>query len=146
MLFDPLRQNFDRQGLTPANEKCEIILDCTAYPRLSLATGAEGTNAICSALTDILWFSEYRFPIEDNLPDPVKMTVTHVNTDGRQNCTSMECLFTVAIVYDHNYNEREILNTIRNHTRCKFILRKDISNVSIIDDSPYEQQLVLNNC
>lgn len=123
-----------------------MTLDCIACPKLSLAAGAEGTNAICSALTDILWFSEYIYPIESDLPDPVKMTVTNVNMDGGQNCSSKECRFTVEIVYDHNYTEKEILNTIRNHTRCKFTVRQDVFNVSIIDDSVYEQQLVLNNC
>nr|WP_068891738.1 hypothetical protein [Pedobacter panaciterrae] len=146
MLFDPQKENFSSYALTQAIEKCEITLDCIACPKLSLAVGAEGTNLICSALTDILWFSEYTFPIESNLPDPVKMTVTNVNMDGGQNCSSKECRFTVSIVYDHNYTEKEILNTIRNHTRCKFTVRQDVLNVSIIDDSVYEQKLVLNNC
>jgi len=146
MLFNPHKQNFSAQSLINTSEKCEMTLDCIACPRLSLAAGAEGTNAICSALTDILWFSEYTFPIESNLPEPVKMTVTNVNMDGRPNSSSKECHFTVVIVYDHNYTEREILNTIKNHTRCKFTVIEDATNVSIIDDCVYEQQLVLNNC
>lgn len=109
------------------DETSSMILDCISYPRESLAIGAEGTKAICSALTDILWFSDYIFPIESNSPNPVMMTVTEVNAN--EHSCAYQCSFTVEIKYDHSYTRKEILNTIRNHTYCKFTVRENLSDL-----------------
>lgn len=113
------------------DETSLMILDCISHPRESLAIDAEGTKAICSALTDISWFSDYIFLTESNLPDPVKMKVIEVNAN--LNSCSNQCNFTVEIKYEHSYTRKEILNTIRKHTRCKFTVRENLSDLDPIE-------------
>lgn len=131
MLFDPHKA----EGGQPAkniNRLQVMRLECTAHPGASLVPFAEGTNALCTALNDIRWFSEYVFPIERDLPDPVRMQVTAIHTDIMTNNLAGQCSFTVEIRYDHSYTAKEILNTVRNHIRSKFDVHDDI--------------LVSNNC
>ncbi|SMC85757.1 hypothetical protein SAMN04488524_2950 [Pedobacter africanus] len=134
MLFDPHKQD----GIAPKNRNNEqqlLVLDCVAYPRNSLVPFAAGTNALCTALNDIKWFSEYVFPIERNLPNPVRMEVTEIHTGLYEPEPARQCRFTVEIHYDHSYSEKEILNTVKNHTRCKFTLRAKALNFELAEES-----------
>lgn len=134
MLFDPKNEKVVLTTDKRVNEKLIMVLDCVAYPRHSLVPEAPGTNALCTALTDIKWFNEYIFPIEGNLPNPVKMKVS----GGLYN-------FTVEINYDHSYTAKEILNVIKNHTWCKFTVRDEAFNFAGIGDDVYDTCFVSNN-
>jgi len=114
-------------------EKGSMVIDCISKGRSGHAAREEGDNAIYKAIKDIEWFSHYNFPIEDNLPQPVKMTVTQINAGLQHNIVPGECSFTVDIRFDHNYTPREILNTIINHTMCTFNVRANILSPSNID-------------
>ena len=100
-----------------------MILDCIACPWQSLAEAAEGTKAMCSALTDILWFSDYVFTAETSHPRPVKMTVIDVSIN---HAATDRCNFSVEITYEHSRTREEILATIKRNTRCKFSIRENI--------------------
>ncbi len=146
MLFDPQRDDIPVQAETPGQEKFLIVLDCVAYPRTSLVPFAEGTNVLCSALADIKWFTEYVFPIEGQLPNPVEMRVVGVNANVRQLNPAGQCNFTVEIRYDHSYTIKEILGVIKNHTWCKFTVREEAFNFSVVEDAIPDRAVVLNNC
>ncbi|SEA62381.1 M20/M25/M40 family metallo-hydrolase [Pedobacter hartonius] len=114
-------------------ERGSMVLDCVSTGRSGHAAREEGDNAIYKAIKDIQWFSTYKFPIESNRPDPVKMTVTQVNGGLQHNIVPGECAFTVDIRFDHSYNTKEILNTIKNHTFCDTTLRPNVLSPSSID-------------
>jgi len=114
-------------------EKGSMVLDCLSTGRSGHAAREEGDNAIYKAIKDISWFSSYQFPIENGLPNPVKMTVTQINAGLQHNIVPGECNFTIDIRFDHNYTCREILNTIKNHTFCETNLRANVLAPSSID-------------
>ncbi|WP_448636464.1 M20/M25/M40 family metallo-hydrolase [Pedobacter panaciterrae] len=114
-------------------EKGSMVLDCVSTGRPGHAAREEGDNAIYKALKDIHWFSSYVFPIDSNLPNPVKMTVTQINAGIQHNIVPGECSFTIDIRFDHSYTEKEILNTIKNHTFCDTTLRPNVLTPSAID-------------
>lgn len=114
-------------------EKGSMVIDCVSKGRSGHAAREEGDNAIYHALKDIDWFKSYLFPIMDDQPQPVKMTVTEIRAGIQHNIVPAECSFTVDIRFDHNYTEREIVNTIINHTSCHFTLRPNVLKPSFID-------------
>lgn len=114
-------------------EKGSMVIDCVSKGRSGHAAREEGDNAIYHALKDIDWFKNYLFPIMDDQPQPVKMTVTEIRAGIQHNIVPAECSFTVDIRFDHNYTEREIVNTIVNHTSCHFTLRPNVLKPSFID-------------
>ncbi|MNJ94034.1 hypothetical protein D3C87_117210 [compost metagenome] len=133
MLFDPENEKVALNVEKTVVEQSIMILDCVAYPRHSLVPDATGTDALCTALTDIKWFNEYVFPIEGNLPNPVNMKVS----GGLHS-------FTVEISYDHSYTAKEILNVIKNHTWCKFTIRDEALKLQLTNDV-YNDSFVSNN-
>jgi acetylornithine deacetylase len=114
-------------------ERGTMVLECLSTGRAGHAAMEEGDNAILKAMRDIHWFSTYVFPAETNMPQPVKMTVTQINGGSQHNIVPGECSFTVDIRFDHNYNTKEILNTIKNHTFCDTNLRHNVLSPSSID-------------
>jgi acetylornithine deacetylase len=114
-------------------EKGSMVLDCLSTGRSGHAAREEGDNAIYKAIKDIHWFSTYKFPLERDLPDPVKMTVTQISAGLQHNIVPGECSFTVDIRFDHSYTSKEILNTIKNHTFCDTTLRPNVLTPSATD-------------
>lgn len=114
-------------------EKGSMVLDCQSTGRSGHAAREEGDNAIYKAINDINWFSTYIFPVESNLPNPVKMTVTQINAGLQHNIIPGECNFTVDIRFDHSYTAKEILGTIKNHTFCDTTLRPNVLRPSSVD-------------
>nr|WP_158799390.1 M20/M25/M40 family metallo-hydrolase [Pedobacter sp. L105] len=114
-------------------EKGLMVLNCIATGIAGHAAREEGINAIYKAIRDINWFSTYHFPIEEGQPDPVKMTVTQINAGLQHNIIPAECRFTVDIRFDHSYTQKEILNTISNHTFCEIAVRPNVLIPSSID-------------
>ncbi|TCC92433.1 M20/M25/M40 family metallo-hydrolase [Pedobacter frigiditerrae] len=114
-------------------EKGSMVIDCLAKGRSGHAAREEGDNAIYKAMKDIEWFSSFKFPIQDNLPDPVKMTVTQINAGIQHNIVPGDCSFTVDVRFDHNYTQREILNMVINHTSVMLKVRPNVLQPSNID-------------
>lgn len=146
MLFDPSPRNTTGQvGIKQFQDFNTVTIDCISNSRLSLVPDAAGTHALCSALTDIKWFTTYVFPIERDLPNPVEMTVVSVNANIKQQNVDSQCSFTVEIRYNHNYTLNELLNTIKNHTRCKFKVREEDFNYSVTEELIDNTAVVSNN-
>ncbi|WP_316820892.1 M20/M25/M40 family metallo-hydrolase [Pedobacter gandavensis] len=114
-------------------EKGSMVLDCTSFGKAGHAAREEGDNAIYKALLDIQWFSEFLFPIEGDLLNPVKMTVTEVHAGLQHNIVPAECDFTVDIRFTHGWTWREILTTVQNHTTCQIKVRPNVMKPSFID-------------
>jgi acetylornithine deacetylase len=114
-------------------EKGSMVLDCVAKGRSGHAAREEGDNAIYHAIRDIEWISTFRFPIQDGQPDPVKMTVTQINGGIQHNIVPAECSFSVDVRFDHNYTQKEILNSIVNHTTSLLKVRPNVLQPSSID-------------
>ncbi|KLT64486.1 M20/M25/M40 family metallo-hydrolase [Pedobacter sp. BMA] len=114
-------------------EKGSMVIDCSAKGRAGHAAREEGDNAIYHALKDIEWFKTYQFPIMDGAPVPVKMSVTEIGGGIQHNIVPVECHFTVDIRFDHNYTEKEIINTNINHTSSYFKIRTNVLKPSHID-------------
>ncbi|GGI24969.1 M20/M25/M40 family metallo-hydrolase [Pedobacter mendelii] len=110
-----------------------IVLDCTSSGVSGHASLQECDNAIYRAMRDIAWFSSFRFPVHDSDHQAVKMTVTEISAGVRHNIVPGECSFTVDIRFDHHYNEKEIMNIIRNHTFCETVMRTNLITPSAID-------------
>lgn len=107
------------QMVFPDDEQLLLTLDCTAYPRQGLVLNAEGSKAMCSALSDILWFCDFIFPPLSGTDGWVKMTVTRVEMG--QGACSANCYFCVEII-SRGYQQEEVLKTIRKHTFCSFVI------------------------
>jgi acetylornithine deacetylase len=114
-------------------EKGSMVLDCTSTGRSGHAAREEGDNAIYKAIRDIQWLSAYTFPVAENRPNPVKMSVTQILAGQQHNVVPGECSFTVDIRFDDTYTAKEIINTIDNHTFCTISVRPNILNPSSID-------------
>lgn len=114
-------------------EMGSMVIDCISKGRSAHAAREEGDNAIYKSLRDINWFSNFQFPIEYGLAQPVKMSVTQINAGLQHNIIPGTCHFTVDIRFNHSYTSREILNTIVNHTLCSFNVRPNILKPSHID-------------
>nr|WP_199076984.1 hypothetical protein [Pedobacter sp. ASV19] len=99
-----------------------MVLNCISDGRKRHNTGNKDNHAICEAIEDIHWFCTYIFPIEGNLPDPVKMTVLEIETLPLDHAAPCTCIFKVEIRFTPSYNRREILNTVRNHVFCQFMV------------------------
>ncbi|HWW42255.1 hypothetical protein [Pedobacter sp.] len=101
-----------------------MILNCTVGCDRHCA-GNKGNNVICGAIEDIHWFCTHIFPIEGNLKDPVEMTVLEIETLALDNGKPYTCTFKVEIKYTSSYNRKEILNTVRNHVFCQFVVEQE---------------------
>jgi hypothetical protein len=106
--------------VSPEDYEQIMILDCTAHPGYSLVQGDEGTKAMCTALKDILWFSDFLFPPDEGHNEPVKMTVTSVDTD--KGWCAASCHFCVEIKY-RGYSQQDILKTIEKLIFSRFVVR-----------------------
>jgi len=115
------------------SEKGSMVLDCHTKGVSGHAARDEGDNAIYKALKDINWFSTYQFPTEDNAPQSVKMSVTEIHAGIQHNIIPADCSYCVDIRFDHNYTQKEIINTIINHTDSNFKVRSNVLQPSSID-------------
>lgn len=99
-----------------------MILDCVANPCSSLAQGAEGSKAICSALKDISWFTDFEFSPANKVYGTVRMQVT--SADINPVYCAVYCRFTVEIEYT-GYDREELLKIIRKHTYSDLSVRAE---------------------
>ena len=114
-------------------EMGNMVLDCTAYGIAGHAARNEGDNALYKALTDIQWFSTYRFPKQSAFMGPVKMTVTQINAGLQHNIIPHECHFTVDVRLSDCYTPKEVLAIIKANTTCAISPRAGVLTASSID-------------
>lgn len=105
-------------------EKGLIVLDCISNGKAGHAARNEGINALYSALPDIEWFKTFTFPKVSSLLGPVKMSVTHIETENKaHNCVPASCHFTVDIRYNELYTPEEIISEIKKNTASEVKVR-----------------------
>jgi acetylornithine deacetylase len=105
-------------------EKGLMVLDCVSFGKAGHAARNEGINALYNALADINWFKTYSFQRTSPLLGPVKMSVTHIETENKtHNCVPATCNFTVDIRYNELYAPEEILNEIKKQVKCEIKVR-----------------------
>ncbi len=102
-----------------------MVLSCTSDGCRRQGTENKDNHVICEAIEDIHWFCSYIFPIEGNLMNPVKMTVLEIETLPLDHGVPCTCTFRVEIRFTSSYNRKEILNTVRNHVFCQFIVEQE---------------------
>lgn len=102
-----------------------MVLNCTSEGCKRQGTGNKDNSIICEAIEDIHWFCTYIFPIEGNLMDPVEMIILDIETMPLDNGKPCSCTFKVEIKYTSSYNRKEILNTVRNHVFCQFVVEQE---------------------
>jgi acetylornithine deacetylase len=102
-----------------------MVLNCTSDGCKQYGTGNKGNSTIYEAIEDIHWFCTHIFPIEGDLMDPVEMTVLEIETLPLDNGKPCTCTFKVEIKYTSSYNRKEILNTVRNHVFCQFVVEQE---------------------
>ncbi|MET0241887.1 MAG: M20 family metallo-hydrolase [Flavitalea sp.] len=101
-------------------EKGLLVLDVHAEGRAGHAAREEGDNSIYKALTDIQWFSTYKYPKVSELLGPVKMSVTVIETENKaHNVVPSQTHFVVDVRVNELYTFEEVLDIIRMHTSCK---------------------------
>jgi acetylornithine deacetylase len=120
-------------------EKGLMVLDCIAEGKSGHAAREEGENAFYNALVDIEWFRTFRFPKRSDLLGPVKMSVTVIHSGSQHNVVPDRCEFTVDVRTTDVYTNREVLEIIRQHVKCKVIPRSLRLNSSGI---PFEHPVV----
>ena len=114
-------------------EMGNMVLDCTTHGVAGHAARSEGENALYKALTDVQWFSNYRFPKQSAFMGPVKMTVTEIRAGMQHNIIPHECHFTVDVRLSDCYKVEEILAIIKENTDCETVPREGILQPSCID-------------
>jgi len=95
-------------------EKGLMVLDCIANGKAGHAAREEGENSIYKAITDIEWFSSYKFDKVSNLLGPVKMSVTVIETDNKaHNVVPAQCKYVVDCRVNELYSFEEMLDIIK---------------------------------
>jgi acetylornithine deacetylase len=101
-------------------ERGLMVLDCLATGRAGHAARKEGDNAIYKAISDINWFTSYRFSKVSDLLGPVNMDVTVIETDNKaHNVVPAQCKFVVDVRVNEHYTFEEILEEIKNNIQSE---------------------------
>ena len=101
-------------------EKGLMVLDCIANGKAGHAAREEGENSIYKAITDIEWFSSYKFDKVSDLLGPVKMSVTVIETDNKaHNVVPAQCKFVVDCRVNELYTFEEMLDLIKSNVQSE---------------------------
>jgi len=125
-------------------EKGLMVLDCVSTGKSGHAARNEGVNAIYKAVSDINWFSSYRFPDISDLLGEVKMTVTMINAGTQHNVIPNKCSFVVDVRSNELYSNSQLFDIIDRHTDCEIIPRSFRLNSSRINlENPFVQRAIM---
>ncbi len=114
-------------------ERGLMVVDCTAHGKAAHAAHSTGENAIIKAMSDINWFSSYKFDKVSPLLGEVKMSVTIIAAGTQHNIIPDECRFTVDVRSNGLYTNEEILDIIRQNVSCSVQERSTRLSASSID-------------
>jgi acetylornithine deacetylase len=101
-------------------EKGLMVLDCIANGKAGHAAREEGDNAIYKAITDIEWFSSFKFEKVSDLLGPNKLSVTVIETDNKaHNVVPAQCKFVVDCRVNELYSFEEMLAVIKSNVQSE---------------------------
>lgn len=113
-------------------EKGLLVLDVIVKGTASHAAHNNPDNPIYNAIPVIEWFKDYQFEKISEVLGPVKMTVTQVSAGKQHNVVPAECHLVVDIRVNDCYNNKEILETVRQHVTAEINPRSMHLNASSI--------------
>ena len=113
-------------------EKGLLVLDVIVKGTASHAAHNNPDNPIYNAIPVIEWFKNYQFEKISEVLGPVKMTVTQVSAGKQHNVVPAECHLVVDIRVNDCYNNKEILETVRQHVTAEINPRSMHLNASSI--------------
>ena len=119
-------------------EKGLMVLDCIANGKAGHAAREEGENSIYKAITDIEWFSSFKFEKVSELLGPNKMSVTVIETDNKaHNVVPAQCKFVVDCRVNELYTFEEMLEIIKSNVQSEIKPRSTrLRSSSIALDHP----------
>ena len=119
-------------------EKGLMVLDCIATGKAGHAAREEGENSIYKAITDIEWFSSFKFEKVSDLLGPNKMSVTVIETDNKaHNVVPAQCKFVVDCRVNELYTFEEMLEIIKSNVQSEIKPRSTrLRSSSIALDHP----------
>ncbi len=119
-------------------EKGLMVLDCIANGKAGHAAREEGENSIYKAITDIEWFSSFKFEKVSDLLGPNKMSVTVIETDNKaHNVVPAQCKFVVDCRVNELYTFEEMLDIIKTNVQSEIKPRSTrLRSSSIALDHP----------
>jgi len=122
-------------------EKGLMVLDCIANGKAGHAAREEGENSIYKAITDIEWFSSFKFEKVSDLLGPNKMSVTVIETDNKaHNVVPAQCKYVVDCRVNELYTFEEILDIIKTNVQSEIKPRSTrLRSSSIKLDHPIVQ-------
>lgn len=116
-------------------EKGLLVIDCHVKGEAGHAARSEGKNAIYRAIKDITWFKSYKFAKTSETLGPIHMNVTQIQAGTQHNVVPDLCSFVVDIRVTDAYSHEEILEIIRNNTKCEIVPRSVRLKSSGIDNN-----------
>jgi acetylornithine deacetylase len=119
-------------------ERGLMVLDCIAKGKAGHAARKEGENAIYKAISDINWFTSYKFSKISDLLGPVNMDVTVIETDNKaHNVVPAQCKFVVDIRVNEQYSFEEVFAVIKENIQSEAKARSfRLRSTSIALDHP----------
>ena len=116
-------------------EKGLLVLDACAVGIPGHAAHANTKNPIYSALEDIEWIKNYRFPKKSEMLGEVKMSVTQISAGKQHNLVPAKCKFTIDIRVNDQYQNEEIYQFIKDQLQSQVSARSLRLNSSSIDSN-----------
>nr|WP_315163699.1 M20 family metallo-hydrolase [uncultured Flavobacterium sp.] len=113
-------------------EKGLLVLDVIVKGTASHAAHNNPDNPIYNAIPVIEWFKTFQFERISEVLGPVKMTITQVSAGKQHNVVPAECHLVVDIRVNDCYNNKEILETVRQHVNAEINPRSMHLNASSI--------------
>ena len=96
-------------------EKGLLVLDCYAHGEAGHAAHGFGDNSIYNAMAAITWFKNFKFPKVSETLGEIKMTVTQIDAGNQHNVIPATCHFVVDIRVTDQYNNKEVLDIVKEH-------------------------------
>lgn len=131
-------------GMQPAvAEKGLMVLDCETTGVAGHAARKEGVNAIYKALDEISWFKDYKFSEVSAFLGPVQMSVTQVQAGSQHNVVPDKCSFVVDVRGNGCYSNDQLLQIVRDNTKCSVTPRSTRLNSSQLSTNhPFYTHLI----
>ncbi len=100
------------------SERGLMVLDCRVEGVSGHAAHSNTINPIHTAISDLQWFSTYKFDKISSVLGEVKMSVTIICAGSQHNVIPNECTFTVDIRSNGMYTNEDILQIVKQNVNC----------------------------
>lgn len=98
-------------------ERGLLVVDAIAKGKNGHAARGEGVNAIYTAIEDINWIREYKFPLVSDLMGEVRATVTQIEAGVQHNVVPDACKFVIDIRPTDQYTNTQIMEILKSYMK-----------------------------